>query len=91
MIETRCGLICAECEYQEQFSCKGCINTHGNPFHGECPIAVCCEEKGLVHCGECADFPCPLLIQYANDPQHGDTPPGARIEMCRKWAENDLK
>ena len=88
MIDTRCGLSCADCEYREKMNCGGCIETMGRPFHGECPVAACCQEKGLAHCGQCGEFPCGLLTEYSCDPVHGDNPPGARIEMCRRWAEN---
>lgn len=86
MIDTRCGLQCEGCEYKESCNCGGCIATNGNPFHGECPVAQCCQEKGYVHCGECPDIPCKLLSDYSCDKEHGDTPPGARIEQCLKWA-----
>ena len=87
-IDSRCGLHCTGCEYIEKCGCKGCIETDGNPFHGACPVAACCQEKGYVHCGQCAKFPCALLTQYSCDPEHGDTPPGARIEQCRAWARD---
>jgi len=48
---------------------------------------TCCQEKGFLHCGECPEFPCRLLQDFSSDPEHGDTPPGARIEQCRRWAE----
>ena len=89
MIDTRCGLCCAACEYREKTNCGGCIRTMGHPFHGECPVAQCCQEKKHVHCGLCAEFPCGLLKQYSCDPEHGDNPPGARIEACRRWAEDE--
>lgn len=57
MVDTRCGLRCQTCEYKEPFHCKGCIETNGHPFHGECPVAICCQEKGYLHCGECPDIP----------------------------------
>ena len=41
--------------------------------------------KGIVHCGECPDIPCELLMQYSCDPEHGDTPQGARIEQSKRW------
>ena len=85
IIDTRCGLRCVGCGYKEACNCGGCIATNGHPFHGECPVAVCCQEKGFVYCGECPDLPCDLLEQYSCDSEHGDTPPGARIEQCRKW------
>lgn len=84
-VETRCGLICETCMYREPNHCKGCIATMGNPFHGQCPVAVCAQEKGLAHCGQCPEMPCELLSQYSCDPVHGDTPPGARIAVCRMW------
>ncbi len=85
MIDTRCGLRCEGCEYIESCNCGGCIATNGNPFHGACPVAECCQKKGYVHCGECPQIPCELLSQYSNDPEHGDNPPGARIEQCKRW------
>lgn len=85
--ESRCGLRCGSCEYREPYSCGGCLETGGHPFHGECPVAQCCQARGHAHCGECPELPCALLTQYSCDPEHGDTPPGARIEQCRCWAE----
>ena len=85
MVDSRCGLHCTGCEYKETCGCGGCIETNGHPFHGECPVAVCCQDKGIVHCGECPDIPCELLMQYSCDPEHGDTPRGARIEQCKRW------
>lgn len=35
---------------------------------------------------ECPDIPCKLLSDYSCDKEHGDTPPGARIEQCLKWS-----
>ena len=87
MITTRCGLDCENCKWKEDFGCGGCIKTGGNPFHGECRLAKCCQEKGHVHCGECGEFPCELLISFTNDEENGDNPPGARVEVCRKLKE----
>ncbi|NLG26141.1 MAG: type 1 glutamine amidotransferase-like domain-containing protein [Clostridiales bacterium] len=86
-MDTRCGLRCAGCGFKESHGCGGCIATNGHPFHGECPIAVCCQDRGLTHCGECDEIPCELLYSYAYlDPEHGDKPQGARVEVCRRWA-----
>ena len=63
----------------------GCIETNGHPFHGACPVAQCCQEKGFYHCGECPELPCELLWSYTCDPEQGDTPHGARGEQCRIW------
>lgn len=87
MIDTCCGLCCASCSWKESAGCGGCIATKGHPFHGECPIAVCCLGKGHTHCGECEVIPCQNLFAYSYlDPVHGDKPPGNRIQVCRNWA-----
>ncbi|SHN68498.1 DUF3795 domain-containing protein [Desulfovibrio litoralis] len=83
MVESRCGLVCSECDYREQMNCKGCININ-KPFWGEvCPVKSCCEQKELAHCGLCNDFPCALLMQFAYDKEQGDN--GKRILQCKKW------
>ncbi len=87
MADSRCGLHCTGCLFVVTHGCGGCIETLGKPFHGPCPVAACCQEQGWVHCGQCPAFPCGLLSQYSSDPEHGDTPPGTRIEQCRKWKE----
>lgn len=85
MIESRCGILCKECKYREQAGCNGCISIK-KPFWGEkCPVKYCCEGRKLSFCGECADFPCDLLNQFAYDRKQGDN--GKRIEQCRKWSE----
>lgn len=85
VVDSRCGLHCTGCTYKTTCGCGGCIETNGNPFHGECPVAKFCQNKGFTHCGECPDIPCNLLNQYSCDPEQGDTPQGARIEQCRRW------
>lgn len=58
MIQSRCGILCNECDYQEKVNCKGCVHID-KPFWGEsCPIKTCSEEKSLEHCGLCGSFPC---------------------------------
>ncbi len=89
MVDSRCGLHCTGCGYKKTCNCGGCIETEGRPFHGECPVAKCCQEKGFLHCGQCPDIPCDMLTDYSCDPEHGDTPHGARIEQCRAWHSAD--
>lgn len=90
MVESRCGLLCSECAYREPFNCGGCVQTDGRPFHGECPVAVCCQSKKHDHCGQCANMPCKQLYAYSYlDKEHGDNPPGARIEVLKKWREKE--
>jgi peptidase E len=87
VIDLRCGLHCTDCSFRESYNCGGCIETNGHPFHGECPIAICCQNKGLAHCGECNIMPCEQLYAYSYlDPEHGDKPQGARVAQCRQWA-----
>lgn len=91
-IDSRCGLHCTGCTWKASCGCGGCIETNGHPFHGECPIAICCQGKGHVHCGECDNIPCDKLYSYSYlDPEHGDKPQGARVEVCRGWAAGSDK
>jgi len=83
MIESRCGILCSKCEYIEQ--CGGGCTKITKPFWGDCcPVKDCCEGRGHEHCGQCAEFPCDLLNEFAYDKEQGDD--GLRIETCRKWA-----
>lgn len=85
MNDSRCGILCSECGFKEQMSCKGCI-TIDKPFWGEsCPVKACCEGREKDHCGQCSEFPCAMLNQMAYDENQGDC--GKRIEQCKKWSE----
>ena len=87
MIESRCGILCGECAYREQMGCAGCTQIQ-KPFWGDCcPVKACCEGKGRAHCGQCREFPCALLKQFAYDEHQGDG--GKRIEQCSCWKENE--
>lgn len=89
MIESRCGILCGECAYREKMNCKGCSNIE-KPFWGEdCSVKTCCESKKLAHCGECNEFPCDMLRQFAYDKEQGDN--GKRIEQCKIWMESAQK
>ena len=84
MIESRCGLLCAQCAYREQMNCPGCVHMD-KPFWGDaCPVKFCCEGKGHDHCGQCGEFPCGLLHQFAYDEKQGDG--GKRIDQCMCWS-----
>ena len=86
--ESRCGIECSKCEFQETMGCKGCMNIE-NPFHGECAVKKCVESKKIQFCGECKEFSCELLKSFAYDKEHGDN--GARIEKCREWCKIEEK
>ena len=88
MIESRCGICCSELNCKEAFGfdCKGCTSESSAPW-GECEVKICCEKKGLAHCGECSEFPCETLSEFSYDGEHGDD--GARIKKCREWCSKD--
>ncbi len=91
-VTSRCGLMCNGCTYKASHNCGGCIETNGHPFYGECPIALCCQDKGFTHCGECPDMPCEQLHAYSCDGgEHSDKPPGARLELLKCWAKRSTK
>ena len=85
MIKSRCGIICDTQKCKEAFGvdCKGCVNIE-KPFWGDsCPVKSCCESKSYSHCGQCPEFPCSLLNEFAHDKEQGDD--GKRIEVCNIW------
>lgn len=90
MIKSRCGIVCEPSKCKEAFGvdCPGCVAME-KPFWGTCDVKVCCEGKGLEHCGLCSDFPCEVLNRFAYDKEQGDD--GKRIEQCREWAVASTK
>ena len=41
-VESRCGICCSQCHFQEEVNCKGCTHI-SKPFWGEsCPVKSCC-------------------------------------------------
>lgn len=48
-----CGKDCKGCEYRQQYNCRGCLETGGNPVWGNCRAAACCHSQGMQNCGEC--------------------------------------
>lgn len=85
MIESRCGLVCSECDFFAKGRCAGCTKID-KPFWGErCPVKSCAEARTHAHCGQCGKFPCAQLHAFAYDKEQGDD--GARIEQCRAWKE----
>ena len=53
----------------EDCKCLGCKQEN---ICGDCEIKDCAISKNLEHCGECLDFPCKLVTNFANDgmPHH---------------------
>lgn len=86
MIESRCGLLCSKCSFREQTGCKGCAQMD-KPFWADaCPVKSCCETKTHEHCGECENFSCALLNDFAYDKVNGKGD-GERIQQCKRWRE----
>lgn len=86
--DSHCGLHCTLCEHKTEGKCQGCMETGGSAgARGQCPIAACCESKGLEHCGQCGDIPCALLAELSS----ADVPKGARIEQCKRWQRVSLR
>lgn len=53
-----------------------------------CGIENCgkADEKGFFPCDSCNQTTCGKLHAYSfKDPNHGDNPPGLRIDQCKKW------
>jgi hypothetical protein len=67
-------------------NCPGCQPIEGKLFWGECEVAKCCIAKGHDHCGQCGEFPCATLNEYAHHPEHGDRR-GTRILNLKAWNE----
>jgi hypothetical protein len=84
-IESYCGILCSKCAWKDKVKCPGCIACKGVPFHGNCRVAMCCLAKKLEHCGQCDQFPCEVLIEFAYDKEHGDN--GTRIGQLKIWKE----
>lgn len=74
MVEPRCGLSRTGRTWRER--CGGGNETDGSPFTGPAPW------PGAARAGDSPAFPCALSARHSSD-----TPPGARIERCRGWAE----
>lgn len=46
-MNTICGVSCRECNMKDY--CKGCTETNGHPFGGECVIAECYKKGGETY------------------------------------------
>jgi len=92
-VQSRCGLLCKWCKYKEPMKCPGCVALNGKASWCDdyCDVSKCCVDRGYSHCGECPECPCDDLrgLSYGDD-EHNDKPEGARIEVCKAWAEEAL-
>ena len=79
-----CGTYCGTCAWKERTGCPGCQSSQGHVFWGECRIAACSIERGLVHCGLCPELPCAMLEDAFKTPGHEDH--GERLANLKNWA-----
>ena len=58
-----CGVDCSACTDKLSGKCPGCRQTEW-PEGDECMPIACCKKRGIVCCGECADFPCADMEEF---------------------------
>lgn len=78
-----CGIDRDACKFRTEMNCAGCCAVKGQPFWANgktCDLFACASGKGLRDCGECADFPCKTLTEWANT-EPGEN--GRRIRNLR--------
>jgi hypothetical protein len=53
----------------EGFTCDGCRSNalYVHPGCSQCQIRACAERRGIIHCGECAEFPCDRIAGFQAD------------------------
>ena len=60
----------------EGFTCLGCRadTLYVHPGCSQCEFRACAEERDVLHCGLCPDYPCGKLEDFQGDgrPHHGD-------------------
>lgn len=61
-----CGIDCGKCKFKIDKKCPGCGALKGKPFWGRCELYTCAESKNLTNCGECKEFPCKMLKEWAS-------------------------
>jgi hypothetical protein len=77
-----CGADCGRCDSYKHFLAgdeSGLVNPEtgyrccwlprGYPRGRDCPISACCEEKGILFCGECSQFEeCVRIREFYSQP-----------------------
>ena len=64
-----CGMPCALCTRYRTEGDSRCPGCSCDGYYTEpCKVHRCIREKGLDHCGQCGDFPCPKLGKMG--PEH---------------------
>ena len=51
--------------------CKGCwVEKPAAYYSKDCHIRLCCEKKGINHCGDCGEFPCEPYKEWVDNLDH---------------------
>ena len=51
----------------EDILCGGCHGPLDRRWSPDCRFAVCTQERGIIFCHECVDFPCDALSTFSAD------------------------
>ena len=53
----------------EEFACRGCRSDtlYIHPGCAQCKLRACADERGVLHCGDCDEFPCERLEAFRDD------------------------
>lgn len=60
-----CMRECAQCSLRQEYGCRGCLESGGQPFWGSCRVVECCHSRGQQNCGQCANGPSCATVQEA--------------------------
>lgn len=60
-----CMRECETCSLRQEYGCRGCLESGGQPFWGSCQVVACCHSRGQQNCGQCGDGPCCSKVQEA--------------------------
>ncbi len=72
----------------EQVRCDGCRGRFERHWSSDCRMMLCAKSKNVEHCFECADFPCSLLMEFAED---GITHHRRTVENSKRMREVGLE
>lgn len=65
--------------------CMGCRGDQAKQWSGDCAIRACAvDERELSHCGQCGDFLCPSLKEFAASAEHH----AAAVERLKRLRDN---
>jgi len=64
----------SEIRPEEDITCNGCLSSQLAIFCRQCDMRTCAVEKGVTHCAQCSEFPCPTITDFNDDgrPHHSE-------------------